>query len=159
MTRYSFLFFLLSVSLFYAHAQMVPPVSTPEPDVRIIFSRIQAFPFASDAPILSNIYSVDSGGSFETQLTDDNHSFTPFPSPDGSKIAFVHVDPDTCENCILPARHQLFVMNSDGSDARSLAKLQTLFTLVAWAPDGSSLTYSDRVPSSANSGADLGIYL
>jgi Tol biopolymer transport system component len=98
--------------------------------------------YSSDSKVLLDldVWVVNANGSGKTNLTpstpgtQDRH---PAWSPDGSRIAFVSNRdgyPD------------IFVMNSDGSNARNLTNNHTWWdTSPAWSPDGSKIAFvSDR---------------
>jgi Tol biopolymer transport system component len=100
------------------------------------------------APIYRNIYSVTSDGGREEQLTDDNQSFGAVLSPDGSKIAFIHLKSDSCEDCFYPPEYELYVMKADGTDADSVAAIDGPVG-VSWSPDSKMLAYGG-LPVSRN---------
>ena len=136
-----------------AVAQLAPPPAPASQEFRIVYSRVFRPPlFINDAPTHSNIFTVDTGLPIETQITDGNNSFSPVPSPDGSKIAFVRVDPETCVGCIVPARYDLAVMNVDGSDLRVLQPLSSNFPLFKWSPDGKFLLLFRWFPPAGSNG-------
>lgn len=125
------------------------PAGTPgSPTVRFVFYREKTLPLAMDAPVHKNIYLGTTDGTGEKQLTDDNHSFSPVLSPDGTKIAYVHIKSDTCEGCLNPAQYELFLMNADGTDPHSIADLDTPVA-VSWSPDSKALAYG-RLPFPRN---------
>jgi len=120
-------------------AQLSPP---PTQEFRVVYSRVIEPPiFASDAPTHSNIFTVDTGLPIENQITEDNKSFSPVPSPDGSKIAFIRLDPETCEGCLIAARYNLAVMNVDGSELHVVQPLSSNFPWFKWSPDGKFLLF------------------
>ena len=136
-----------------AGAQLVPSPVPASQEFRVVYSRVITPPiFASDAPTHSNIFTVDTGLPIETQITDDNNSFSPVPSPDGSKIVFVRLDPGTCEGCIIPARYDLAIMHVDGSEVRVLQPLSSRHLSVKWSPDGKSFILNSIVLAAGPNG-------
>jgi Tol biopolymer transport system component len=83
-------------------------------------------------------------------LTEDNHSFHPVLSPDGMKIAYLHIKAETCEGCLLPAEYEIYVMHADGTSAHLVAGEAWARTEMRWSPDGKTLAYSG-VPSATES--------
>ncbi|MCA1661234.1 MAG: S9 family peptidase [Novosphingobium sp.] len=88
----------------------------------------------------SEIYALDvAGGAIEPLTARDGPDANPLPSPDGRRIAYLGFD---------DARRtyeatELYVMNRDGSGARSLtAALDRDIDAAQWAPDGRSLVVS-----------------
>ena len=120
----------------------------PNPIFRIVYERQHSIPFAMDAPTYRNIYSITTDGGAEQQLTSDNHSFSPALSPDGSRIAYIHITPRSCEGCLWPAEYELSVMNADGSDPRSLASLGNQYPWIRWSPDGKTLSALNGIDAS-----------
>jgi Tol biopolymer transport system component len=115
---------------------------TPHQVFRIVYHRESTFSrYAMDAPIFKNIYMVNTNGGAEEKLTEDNHSFAPVLSPDGSRIAYIHITPETCEGCLLPAKYELYVMNADGSDPHFVAPLDGPLPFLRWSPDGHAISY------------------
>jgi dipeptidyl aminopeptidase/acylaminoacyl peptidase len=108
---------------------------------RIVYHHEKTIPLAMDAPIFKNIYAVNTNGSAEEKLTEDNHSFGPVLSPDGSRIAYIHITPETCEGCLLPAKYELYVMNADGTDPHFVTPLDGPLPFLRWSPDGKSVAY------------------
>jgi Tol biopolymer transport system component len=108
--------------------------------VRFVYYRTRTLALAMDAPEYKNIYSMTSEGGAEIQLTEDNHSFNPVLSSDGSKIAYLHIKADTCEGCLMPAEYEIYVMNVDGTDAHIVASLDKPMA-IAWSPDSRALAY------------------
>jgi Tol biopolymer transport system component len=81
-------------------------------------------------------YSVraSDGGDLQrlTSPADHQHDIPGGYSPDGKRIAFVHVTDDAAE------QGQLWIMNADGSDAHR-ASNATIGYHVHWSPDGKSI--------------------
>lgn len=123
-----------------AFAQSQTSVSSNRPVIRFVYYRAKTFALAMDAPTYKNIYSVTSEGVAERQLTEDNHSFYPVLSPDGSKLAYLHIKADTCESCLIQAEYEIYVMNVDGTDAHFVASIDRPMT-ISWSPDGKWLAY------------------
>ena len=96
-----------------------------------------------DAPTYKNIFAFDTDGGVERPLTTDNHSFSPVLSPDGSKIAYIHIKSETCEGCLLQAQYELYVMNADGSDPHPVAALQSPISQKRWSPDSQGISYTE----------------
>lgn len=107
-----------------------------------------------DAPTSQNIYALSMNGRAELQLTHDNHSLFPLLSPDGSKIAYIHIKAETCEGCLFPAQYELYVMNADGTDPHFIADLDAPFPNFRWSPNGERVSYggwSKRDPAGSGS--------
>lgn len=123
------------------------PVYSPD-GRRIAFER--AFgPVVNDNAAFVAVFTMNADGSHLTQLTKTPKGSAdqkPQWSPDGSKIAFVHDQPN----------HQgaIEVMSADGRSIRRLTPLQIDATDPRWSPDGKRIlfnTYADAVPyKSAN---------
>jgi Tol biopolymer transport system component len=144
------LFLLAGIPFFLsAMSAFVPPCPVqsyssndpPHQVFRIVYYREKSIPFAMDAPILKNIYAVNTDGSAEEKLTEDNHSSAPALSPDGSQIAYIHIKAETCEGCLLPAEYELYVMNADGTDPHFVALLESPLPYIRWSRDGKSISY------------------
>jgi Tol biopolymer transport system component len=123
-----------------AFAQSNTSVPPSRPAVRFVYYRAKTFALGMDAPTYKNIYSVTSEGVAERQLTEDNHSFNPVLSPDGTKVAYLHIKADTCEGCLIPAEYEIYVMNADGTDAHFVASINRPMT-ISWSPDANALAY------------------
>jgi Tol biopolymer transport system component len=115
-----------------------------------------------DAPISKNIYAVNTDGSAEEKLTEDNHSSAPVLSPDGSRIAYVHIKAETCEGCLIPAEYELYVMNADGTDPHFVAASEEPLPYISWSPDGKEISYvgwlKRQLPPRAFSGSPLYLF-
>jgi hypothetical protein len=136
------LFLLASNALCLLAVAQFKPTGTlsSSPTFSFVCYRGRSLPLAMDAPVYKNIYSGTTEGVGEKQLTHDNHSFNPVLSPDGARIAYVHIRPDTCEGCFKPAEYELFLMNADGTDPHSIAELDGPVT-IGWSPDSKALAY------------------
>lgn len=128
---------------------LICPLATPQarnsstqtsPTVQFVYYRAANIPFGSDAPVHKNIYSVSSEYADEKQLTNDGHSFNPVLSPDGTRVVYLHITSDTCENCLVPPQYEINVMNVDGTDPHTLTSIDRP-VLLSWSPDGRSLAY------------------
>lgn len=142
---------ILGGLFFVAHLSAQPAQQHAQsyPAFRIVYYRQSRIPFAMDAPTFRNIFAAKTGGSGELQLTQDNHSFSPVLSPDGSKIAYIHIRSDTCEGCLLPAAYELYAMNVDGSMPHFIATLDGPLPWIRWSPDGKRIS-SSGWPNSAS---------
>ncbi|MBZ5541053.1 MAG: hypothetical protein LAN61_11105 [Acidobacteriia bacterium] len=123
-------------------AQVNSPNVAPSQVFRIVYDRMRNVPLAMDAPLFKNIYAINSDGSGEEQLTEDNHSFNPVLSPDGTKIAYIHIKPETCEGCLLPAEYEIYVMNADGTGPHVVAGMVGPDAKICWSPDEKTLSYT-----------------
>jgi len=94
--------------------------------------------FASDADGDFDIWSMNSDGSGQQNLTnDDGSDISPAWSPEGDRIAFVS-DRSGSE--------EIWIMNADGSDPRQLTDTPDAGeSFPSWSPDGNQITFdSDR---------------
>lgn len=115
------------------------------PTVQFVYYRVANIPLAMDAPPRKDIYSVSTKNTEEKQLTKDGHSFNPVLSPDGTQIAYIHVTADTCEDCLVPPKYEINVMNADGTEPRTVVSIDKP-VLLTWSPDGRTLVYGGAVP-------------
>jgi Tol biopolymer transport system component len=115
------------------------------PTVQFVYYKVVNIPLAMDAPSRKDIYSVSTKNVEEKQLTTGGHSFNPVLSPDGTRIAYIHVTADTCEDCLVPPRYEINVMNADGTEPRTLVSIDKP-VLLTWSPDGRTLLYGGAVP-------------
>lgn len=111
-----------------------------KPNVQFVYFRTVRLPFAMDAPPRKNIYTSTTENMDEKQLTTDGHSFSPVLSPDGTRIAYLHVTADTCEHCLVSAKYEINVMNADGSEPHTVAAVDGP-VMLSWSPDGRTLVY------------------
>ena len=79
------------------------------------------------------IFSVRANGSQLTQLTSFRTNTEPVWSPDGSRIAYVHEDPD--------ASSDVWVMDADGTHKKQLTDVGDVVS-PAWQPDGQSIAFA-----------------
>jgi Tol biopolymer transport system component len=132
---------------FYGEGSINSPVSVSKSFKLIFF-------FYPDYPGVSSIYTMDIDGTFlepiPTDIPEGYRCFTPCWSPDGQKIAYLllgdwHDDRYTSL--------KVMVMDADGSNARSLADLETNSSgwsllsqycelRICWSPDGSKLVFN-----------------
>jgi Tol biopolymer transport system component len=135
------LFYLLATSALQPSCLAQANDATSHQVFRVAYSRLKNIPLAMDAPTFRNIYAVNTEGRGEETLTHDNHSFSPVFSPDGSRIAYIHIKSETCEGCLFHAEYELYVMNADGSDPRFVAPLEGPLSQIHWSPDSKAISY------------------
>jgi len=100
--------------------------------------------FSSERDGNSEIYVMNSDGSDQTRLTDnDAKDWYPFWSPDGEKIVY-----QSSETEDGPA--QLFVMNADGSDAKQITTGPHTHSSPSWSPDGKRVAFHSTRGGSSN---------
>lgn len=128
-----------------AISQARPSNDKGSPTVQFVYYKVSRIPLAMDAPPRKNIYSVTTENAHERQLTSDGHSFNPVLSLDGTRVAYLHVTADTCENCLVPPKYEINIMNADGSEPRTLASVDKP-VLLSWSPDGKTLVYGGVAP-------------
>ena len=128
--------------------QSIPSIAKVSPVFRFVYFRVRSIPLAMDAPMYRNIYSVTSENHQEVQLTEDNHSFGPALSPDGTRIAYIHLKSSGCEACLYPPEYEINLMNADGTQPHPIADIDGPMS-ISWSPDGKSLAYI-RFPGFAN---------
>lgn len=122
-------------------AQATTSTAKGSPVFRIVYFRVRSIPLAMDAPTYRNIYSVTSENRQEVQLTEDNHSFGSVTSPDGTKIAYIHMKSSGCEGCLYPPEYEMNLMNADGTQPHPIADIDGPMS-ISWSPDGMSLAYT-----------------
>lgn len=83
----------------------------------------------------SGIQTVRIGGRRVKPVLDDIYADRPDWSPDGSQVAFHRPDLDP-----FPGLGELFIMNADGSEKRSLG----IGFFPDWSPDGSQIAFNRR---------------
>lgn len=131
-----------------------PPSDESNAKILFVYYKVANIPFAMDAPPFKNIYSVTTESADEKQLTRDGHSFNPVLSPDGTRIAYLHVTEDTCENCLVAPKYEINVMNADGTQPRTLVSIERPAQL-SWSPDGRILVYGGVLPVVRQTGLGL----
>jgi Tol biopolymer transport system component len=91
------------------------------------------------------VWLMDADGGRQTRLlerADGVDLDTPVWSPDGSRIAYARFESNGDD---LPVGdHDIWVVNSDGSDARPLATGPTWQWFPRWSPDGAWIAYTDE---------------
>jgi Tol biopolymer transport system component len=115
--------------------------ASSQPVFRVVYQREGRIPLAMDAPTFRNIFAANTNGGGEENLTGDNHSLAPVFSPDGSRIAYLHMKSETCEDCLLHAEYELYVMNADGTNPQFVNDLQGPFSPIRWSPDSKGISY------------------
>lgn len=91
-----------------------------------------------------SIFKASLDGASIVELTPSLNAVDPAWSPDGSKIVF------SASTAQLPSQPQLWVMNSDGSDAHSITADRGFNLVPAWSPDGRRIAFTS---TSAAAGA------
>lgn len=118
------------------------------PDGRTIVFSANRVPEAEYSWRQSDIYAVDvSSGAIRQLTTRDGPDGQPTPSPDGKLIAYTGYDhtTDTWRD------QQLYVMNADGSNPRSLTpQLDRSPSGLIWAADGSGIYFGVESEGSRN---------
>jgi len=129
----------------------VPPIATgPSPlpvpsgpswspdGARIVFHHLDLWTIGTDGNGLGHLFG-DAGLS---------PSSSPDWSPDGSRIAFVRASPEVfCDEegeCTTSFRPDLWVMDSDGTDARPLTEDPGFDAAPSWSPDGSRILFTHQ---------------
>jgi Tol biopolymer transport system component len=87
--------------------------------------------YVSERAIGPEIFIMKEDGKHSSQLTNSGRNYNPKFSPDGRKIGYEH----HAEGLSIA----LWVMNSDGSDKRRIAKNWS--SDMAWSPDGKKIVY------------------
>jgi len=88
----------------------------------------------------SNIYVTDSDGSNQTNLIDSNeytHIKNPIWSPDSTKVAFM----GGSEVGSMDYKHDLYVINADGSNMDNITNHDGYMYSPAWSPDGTKIAF------------------
>jgi Tol biopolymer transport system component len=134
-----------------SHNPMSPASSQP----RIAFARNMIFPKAvADAPTPTNLFVVDpSGAGSELQLTSDDRSETPVWSPDGRRIAFIHLNEGPSGRNRREPANEVLVMDADGKNPKRIATFRFLTpyqgNAFSWSPDGTKLAVSAMTDTSS----------
>lgn len=103
--------------------------------------------FASERDEDSEIYIMNADGSGQKRLTnqkgDDSH---PHFSPDGRRIIFnsARLNPDLTIDWGKQV-HEIFTMNTDGSDVKQVSNFGTLCTYPSISPDGKKISFRRMV--------------
>jgi Tol biopolymer transport system component len=117
--------------------------SAPFPaESRIAFERNMIFPkYRIDAPTPTNIFvanGTEVGG--ELQLTRDDRSEYPVWSPDGKRIAYIHINEMMGPSKRPRWTSEIILMDADGKDQKKLASFQIGRGLtLSWSPDDKTL--------------------
>jgi len=128
----------------------------------IAFDRNMIFPkYVLDAPTPTNIFVADLNfPGKERQLTGDDRSEYPTWSPDGSRIAFVHINERAKGANRRNPAFEIFVMNADGKDQKQVASFQSIRQAVlSWSPDGQTLAVGGAMLPAVGVERKSGIYL
>ena len=145
--RYCRWFLLFVVCLLTSWASSVQKGNA---GIAVDASAAAAIAFISDRDGNAEVYSMNSDGSAQTNLTNTAAGEKTFSwSPDGTKIAFIKRD-----GANGPDDSNLYMMNADGSGVTKVTSndFQYMnFTNLSWSPDGTKLAYV--------SGSDLVHYL
>ncbi|MCZ3387338.1 MAG: hypothetical protein LH630_10340 [Actinomycetia bacterium] len=80
-------------------------------------------------------------------ITDDQLSYAPAWSPDGTRIAFIRGEPDTWEECCGYGQERVWVMGGDGTNAQPVSDVfegdDGPESSLQWEPGGQSILYVD----------------
>ena len=116
---------LVAVSIVLAFAASAD-AAYPGRNGKIAFSSNQAGNY--------DVYTINPDGTGVTRLTDNlQQDLEPKFSPDGSKIAFIRLDP-------VGSAYNVWLMNADGSGQQFLARARILQPAsTTWSPDGTQL--------------------
>lgn len=91
--------------------------------------------FTSERNGNADIYTMDSDGAHQTQLTTNSaQDYLPRWSPDRTKIAFVRSGGNST----------IYVMNADGTNAVQLTSPSNSSTEPVWSPDGTRIAFSSN---------------
>jgi Tol biopolymer transport system component len=121
------------------------PVSPSSSQRRIAFARNMIFPKAvMGAPTPTNLFVADpSGAGSELQLTADDRSVNPVWSPDGRRIAFIHLNEGPEGRNMRDPAKEVFVMDADGKYPKRIATFRFLLlyqgNAFSWSPDSTKL--------------------
>ncbi|MYC71967.1 MAG: DUF5050 domain-containing protein [Gemmatimonadetes bacterium] len=92
-----------------------------------------AFLSARNSP--TAIYVMDADGSNKKRLTQDDRSFDPAWSPDGTSIAYSSL------HAIDDGLYEIYVMDADGSNKKRLTRSEGYDISPTWSPDGERIAF------------------
>ena len=91
-------------------------------------------------PTGMNIHVMDADGKNRQQLTFTGTNMAPRGSPDGSKIAFAHLESGTP-----PLQWDIWLMDADGANKKALTTSSTTDDNVpSWSPDGNKIVFTSN---------------
>ena len=135
------------------------PPSPSSRQMRVAFARNMIFPKnVLDAPTPTNLFVADlTGLDSELQLTKDDRSENPVWSPDGKRIAFIHLNDGPDGSSRRHPSYEVFVMNANGEGPKRIASFRYISSYqgnaINWSPDGTKLAIGAFADTS--SGFDL----
>jgi Tol biopolymer transport system component len=145
-------------------ATQVPSHTSSQP--KIAFARNMIFPRAVlDAPTPMNLFVADpSGAGNEVRLTADDRSENPVWSPDGKRIAFIHLNEEPNSQNRRDPKYDIFVIDADGKNPKRVATFRFLRPYIgeafSWSPDSTRLVVGAGTDASVGFGLpELSIYI